>query len=84
MDVIATDIMSLAAIVAAFVGVAKGFGLADKWTHLVALVIAAAFVLVPDPVSAKLTLVSVIGLTASGAYHYSKKTSGGGGGSGGN
>lgn len=67
------DIMSLAALVAAFVGVARGFGITDKWTHLVALIVAAIFVLVPDAVQAKLTLVAIVGLTASGAYNYVKK-----------
>lgn len=85
MDV-TNDILTLAALVAAYVGVAKGFGLADKYTHLVALIVSAIFVLVPDAVQAKITLISVIGLTASGAYQYVKKrdnsVSGGSGGGG--
>lgn len=79
MDVIANDILTLAALVAAYVGVAKGFGLNDKWTHLVALLVAAVFVLVPDFVQTKVIVISVIGLTASGAYNYTKKRTDGGG-----
>ncbi|UVI32101.1 hypothetical protein [Paenibacillus spongiae] len=69
------DILTLAALVAAYVGVVKGFGLSDKWTHIVAIVIASVFVMVPDYVQSKITLISVIGLTASGAYNYTKKRS---------
>lgn len=72
-----TDILQLAALVAAYVGVAKGFGLKDKWTHPTAIIIAAVFVLVPDVVQEKIALISIIGLTASGAYQYVKKQSGG-------
>ena len=64
--------MTLAALVAAYVGVVKGFGISRKWTHLVALAVAAVFVLVPDVVREKAVLISVIGLTASGAYQYVK------------
>jgi predicted metal-binding membrane protein len=72
MDV-SNDILTLAALVASYVGVAKGFGLTDKFTHLVALLVAAVFVLVPDSVQSAIITVSVVGLTASGAYHYTKK-----------
>lgn len=79
MDV-TNDILTLAALVAAYVGVTKYFGLPEKYTHLVALAVAAIFVLVPEVVQAKITLISVIGLTASGAYQYVKKRDNGGGG----
>ncbi|NMM52165.1 hypothetical protein [Paenibacillus aquistagni] len=75
MEVIATDVLSLAALVAAYVGVARGFGLTDKWTHLAAVLIAAVFILVPDPIQQTLITTSVVGLTASGAYQYTKKRS---------
>lgn len=75
MEVIATDVLSLAALVAAYVGVARGFGLTDKWTHLAAVLIAAVFILVPDPIQQTLITISVVGLTASGAYQYTKKRS---------
>ncbi|MGM0882584.1 MAG: hypothetical protein ACQEXQ_16275 [Bacillota bacterium] len=75
------DVLQLAALVAAYVGVAKGFGLAEKWTHLVSLLIAAVFVLVPDVIQDKIALISVIGLTASGAYQYVKKRESGSDGS---
>lgn len=71
------EILQLAALVAAFVGVAKGFGLTERWTHVAALLFAALFVLVPDQVQDKITLISVVGLTASGAYQYVKKREGG-------
>ncbi|MFD1957340.1 hypothetical protein ACFSL6_25030 [Paenibacillus thailandensis] len=70
---VTNDILTLAALVAAYVGVAKGFGLSDKWTHLIAIAIASVFVMVPDYIQSKIILISVIGLTASGAYHYTKK-----------
>lgn len=69
------DILTLAALVAAYVGVARGFGIGEKWTHLVALVFAAVFVLVPVEAREAVTKISVIGLTASGAYQYVKKRS---------
>ncbi|WP_424766287.1 hypothetical protein [Paenibacillus sp. sgz302251] len=73
---IESEILQLAALVAAYVGVAKSFGLKDKWTHPTAIIIAAVFVLVPDVVQDKIALISIIGLTASGAYQYVKKREG--------
>ncbi|WP_028546430.1 hypothetical protein [Paenibacillus taiwanensis] len=73
MEVISNDILTLAALVAAYVGVARGFGLADKWTHVTALLVAAVFVLVPVFIQQKLVLISVIGLSATGAYQFTKK-----------
>lgn len=67
------EILQLAALVAAYVGVAKGFGLSERWTHIAALIIAAVFVLSPDVVRDKIALISIVGLTASGAYQYVKK-----------
>lgn len=78
LDGIANDILTLAALVAAYVGVAKGFGLGEKYTHVVALIVAAIFVLVPDYIQTELITISVIGLTASGAYQYAKTRKGGG------
>lgn len=75
MALLSNDILSLAALVAAYVGVARGFGLQDKWTHLTALIVAAVFVLVPVWIQDNLILISVVGLTASGAYQYTKKRS---------
>jgi len=81
------DILTLAALVAAIVGVIKAFGAGTKYEATVgklapvfALFIAAVFVLVPDEIQSKVTLICVIGLTASGAYHYTKNSTGGGGG----
>lgn len=73
------DILVMAALVAAYVGVAKSFGLKKKWTHLVAIGIAAVFVLVPDTWRAAIITISTVGLTASGAYSYTKNRSGGDG-----
>lgn len=70
------QILQLAALVAAYVGVVKGFGLQEKWTHLAALIVAAVFVLVPEPIREKVVLISIVGLTASGAYQYVKKRDG--------
>lgn len=69
---IENDILTLAAIVAAFVGVVKGFGLQAKYSPAVALVISAIFVLVPPRMQSTLITICIIGLTASGAYHYTK------------
>lgn len=71
------QILQLAALVAAYVGVIKGFNLPERWTHLVAIVVAAVFVLVPTAVREQITLISLVGLTASGAYQYVKKREGG-------
>ncbi|WP_051621249.1 hypothetical protein [Paenibacillus sp. UNC451MF] len=69
------DILTLAALVAAYVGVVKGIGLNEKYTHFVALLVAAAFILVPEQVQQAIIKTSIIGLTASGAYNYTKKRS---------
>lgn len=63
----------LAPIVAAYVGVAKEFKLPSRYNHLLSLAVAALFVLVPEPIQYTLTTISVIGLTASGVYHFTKK-----------
>jgi len=67
------EILQLAALVAAFVGVTKGFGLTERWTHVAALLFAALFVLVPAAARETITMISIVGLTASGAYQYVKK-----------
>jgi hypothetical protein len=67
------NILELAALVASFVGVAKRYGLRNQHSPLLALIIATVFVLVPDEIQEKIVMISVIGLTASGAYHYTKK-----------
>jgi predicted metal-binding membrane protein len=64
-----TDILTLSALVAAYVGVFKGFKLLPtKYLPLVALGVAAVFVLMPDAAQSKLILISSIGLGAAGAY----------------
>lgn len=73
-----TDILTLAALVAAFVGVAKLLGMPVKYSSILALGIAAVFVLVPDVVREKIILISTIGLTATGAYEYAKNVKNGG------
>jgi len=79
-EAIATDILSLAAVVAAYVGVVKAYGINPKHSHVIALAIAALFVLVPEWIQQKMLVISVVGLTASGAYQYVKKRDGGNGG----
>ena len=66
------DLLALAALVAAWVGFVRGFGLQDKYTHLVAIAIAAIFVLVPDAISDQIVTISIVGLSATGAYQYTK------------
>jgi choline-glycine betaine transporter len=70
------DILTLAALVAAFVGVAKGYGLPAKHNSLLAIVVAAVFVLVPDQVRIAIITIATVGLTASGAYSYTKRKEG--------
>lgn len=66
------DILMLAAVVTSYVGILKAYGVPRKHNHLFSLVVAAMFVLVPDRVQQLLLTISLVGLTASGAYHYSK------------
>lgn len=73
METIATDILTLSAIVAAVVGVLKSSVLPDKYAQLAAIGVAAVIVLLPPVVQQKVLLIAVIGLTASGAYEYVKK-----------
>lgn len=70
------DILTLAALVAAFVGVAKGYGMPNKHSAAVALGVAAVFVLVPQHWQDMLIRISTIGLTAAGAYSYTKNRGG--------
>ncbi|MDF2650890.1 MAG: hypothetical protein K0Q73_6695 [Paenibacillus sp.] len=66
------DILMLAAVVASYVGILKAYGVPSKHNHLFSLIIATAFILVPEKVQQTLVTISLVGLTASGAYHYSK------------
>ncbi|MFC4600669.1 hypothetical protein [Cohnella hongkongensis] len=67
------EVALLAPIVAAYVGIAKEFRIPSRYYHLVSLLIATVFVLVPEGIQQALTTISVIGLTASGVYHFTKK-----------
>lgn len=69
---ITSDVLQLAAVVAAVVGILKGYNIDPKHNHVIALFVAAVFVLVPTVVQEKMILIAVVGLTASGAYHYTK------------
>ncbi|OKP95374.1 hypothetical protein A3849_26175 [Paenibacillus sp. P46E] len=73
MDMLSNETLALATLVAAYVGVAKGFGLKVKWTNLAAVGIAAVFVLVPDALRQKIIEISVVGLSATGTYQLAKK-----------
>ena len=63
----------LAPIVAAYVGIAKEFQVPSRYNHLLSLAVATVFIMVPAPIQHTLTTISVIGLTASGLYHFTKK-----------
>lgn len=66
-------ILTIAAIVAAYVTVIKGLKLMhNKYLPLVALAVAAVFVLVPDVARTKLIVISAIGLSAAGVYELSR------------
>ncbi|MCD9020516.1 hypothetical protein [Cohnella silvisoli] len=67
------EVVMLAPIVAAYVGIAKEFRIPSQYYHLISLIIAAAFVLLPQPIQQTVTTISIIGLTASGLYHFTKK-----------
>ncbi|MMZ67641.1 hypothetical protein D1872_302440 [compost metagenome] len=73
MEDLSNDILTLAALVAAYVGVARSFALPDRWVHIAALLIAAVFVFVPEWLRMSLVQISVIGLSATGAYQFAKK-----------
>jgi hypothetical protein len=71
-------IITVSALVAAYVGVIKSFKLLpNKYLPLVSLVVAAAFVFSPAAIQDKIILISVIGLTASGVYGMTKNKDGG-------
>ncbi|QDX93653.1 hypothetical protein EEL30_15910 [Brevibacillus laterosporus] len=70
------DIATLAAIVAALTGIAKGFGIPTKYAPLAAMAISGLFVFLPDgALKANLLTTVVVGLTAAGAYSYVKPDS---------
>lgn len=72
------DVLTLSALVAAYVGVFKGFNiLPTKYLPLVALAVAAVFVLIPADMQGKLILISTIGLSSAGAYQLIKNKGGG-------
>ncbi len=71
-------IMTVSAIVAAYVAVFKAFKILDtRFLPIVALVIAAYFVLIPEAWYLKSIIISTIGLTASGVYSMTKNKEGG-------
>jgi len=67
-----SEILMLAAVVTSFVGIFKAYGIPSKHNHVICLVIAAIFVVVPDSIQQTLLTISLVGLTASGAYQYAK------------
>jgi predicted metal-binding membrane protein len=67
-------IITISAIVASYVTVFKSFNLVDnRFLPLLALVLAAVFVLVPRSIYDDLVLISTIGLGAAGVYQLNKK-----------
>lgn len=70
-------VLTVSAIITAYVAVFKSFKLIDnRFLPIVALLIAAVFVLVPTGAYDKLVLISTIGLGASGVYQLSKSKDG--------
>lgn len=70
------EILSLSAIVAAYIGMGKMLGLPSKYAPVAALVVAAGFVLMPVEWRSAATAISVVGLGASGLYQHSKSKGG--------
>jgi predicted metal-binding membrane protein len=71
-------IITVSAIVAAYVTVFKAFKLVDnRFLPIISLAIATVFVLVPKPVYDNLILISTIGLGAAGVYQMTKNKDGG-------
>lgn len=67
------NVLTLAAIVAAYVTVFKGLKLVPtKYLPLVALAVAAVFVLIPEAARAKLIVISMVGLSAAGVYELAR------------
>lgn len=67
------DILTLAAIVAAYVSVFKGFKIVpNKYLPIVSLIVAAIFILIPDGAQAKLIVISTVGLSAAGVYELAR------------
>jgi predicted metal-binding membrane protein len=67
-------IITVSAIVASYVTVFKAFNLVDnRFLPLIALGIAAVFVLVPSGIYDKLIQISTIGLGAAGVYQMTKR-----------
>jgi len=67
-------VITVSAIVASYVTVFRAFKLVDnRFLPIIALSIAAVFVLVPREVYEKLVLISMIGLGAAGVYQMTKK-----------
>ncbi|MFB0830754.1 hypothetical protein ACEU2D_14220 [Brevibacillus laterosporus] len=72
-----TDIATLAAIVAALTGVAKGFGVPNKFAPLVTMAFSALFVFLPNGgLKTNLLTTVVVGLTVAGTYSYVKPDNG--------
>lgn len=70
---ITDHILQLSVLVAAIVGIFKPFGVPPKYNNLIALAVAAVFVLVPEFIRVKIIVICAIALLASGTYHYTKK-----------
>ncbi|MEW9697931.1 hypothetical protein [Paenibacillus sp. SI8] len=78
------DLLTQAALIAAIVGVTKSIAVGTRAESIVnrvaplsALIVAAAFVLVPTDIQTKITTITTLGLTAAGAYTLVKNKTGG-------
>lgn len=66
------DILMLAAVVTSYVGILKAYGVPGKHNHQFSLVAPRYLYWYRIGCSSMLLTISLVGLTASGAYHYSK------------
>jgi hypothetical protein len=66
------DLLQIGALVAAYVGVMKSIGVPSKYCPLLAVALSALFVMVPSGIEQQIVTISIIALTATGAYHYTK------------
>lgn len=77
--ILGSDVTALAAIVAAYVGVVKTLfagtkyaAMSNKVAPVTSIIVASAFVLAPAAAQHTMLYISLVALTATGAYHLSK------------
>jgi hypothetical protein len=70
------DIVTAAALVAAFVGVAKAQGMPTKYSQPAALLLATVYVLIPANAQEVVATIAAIALGAGGVHSLTKKKDG--------